>query len=113
MERLLGDATRCGLVVTTLAEELAATEAIDGMARLEAERLCDVGLVITNRVLTPLDAVPDDLPPGPLLDAALLHSGLVAAQQEWRSRLLGVELPMLFGVLTPGEVAARLADVLP
>ena len=69
-----------------------------------------------NRVLPPLRvsartiAEVDD---APVRETAQLHRALYAGQQEWLTQLPpGPHLPYLFGLLTPGEVAAQLADVL-
>ncbi|MDX1691229.1 MAG: hypothetical protein R3290_09435, partial [Acidimicrobiia bacterium] len=61
----------------------------------------------------PVDGdVVDGLPDGPHRRAALLHRGLHAGQRAWIERLPpATELPFLFGLMTPGEVTARLADL--
>ena len=52
-------------------------------------------------------------PPGPERDAGMLHRSLADDQREWLEQLPGHHrLPYYLGVLTTGEVAARLADEL-
>jgi hypothetical protein len=47
----------------------------------------------------------------PWRDAALLHAGLRDSQEKWLGRLPAEpRLPFLFGLHTPAEVAAQLAD---
>ncbi len=113
MRRALGDAATAGLLMVTTLEELPVLETLEALAALDAEHLIDVVGVAANRVLAPLDlgADPAGLPEGPHRDAALLHEHLRAEQEQWASRLGPHDtLPFLFGLLTPGEVAARLAD---
>lgn len=114
MEDLLADDAQSGLVVTTLPDELAVSETLESLERLQSEPLCEVAAVITNRVLEPI--VPDHttLAPGPAREAAEMHSALVESQRQWITKLPpGPRLPYLFGLMTPEEVAARLADALP
>lgn len=103
------------LVLVTLAEELPVSETLEAMAALREEHLAEIGAVVVNRVLPELslddDAI-DALPEGPERAAAELHRGLRASQQSWLERLPGcTRLPYLFGLLTPAEAAARLADI--
>ncbi len=112
MSGLLADADFAALVVVTVPEELPVRETQDALAELAAEPLAAIGAVTVNRLLPAPDVSASDLPPGPHREAALLHAGLFADQREWLAELPGdVRLPYLFGMLTPGEVAARLADV--
>ena len=65
--------------------------------------------IVTNRVLPRLES--DAKGTGPAAEAAILHRSLYRNQQEWIKRLPPArKLPYLFGLLTPGEVAARMAD---
>jgi hypothetical protein len=114
MEDLLANDAEAGLVITTLPEELAVAETLESLERLEADPLSDIAAVITNRVLEPLGADLATLAPGPAREAAEMHTALVEAQREWMTKLPpGPTLPYLFGLMTPEEVAARLADALP
>ncbi len=111
MTGLLADPEFAALVLVTLAEELPVVETMDAVADLEAEPLVALAAVVANRVLDPPPPLPDDLAAGPHRAAAELHAGRHADQQEWLARLPeDARLPYLFGMLTPGEVAARLAD---
>ena len=113
MAELLADPDESGLVVTTLAEELPVIETNEHLAQIDEERTCQLATLIVNGLLPSLDAeAPDD--PGPLRDSAVLHHQLHQGQQRWLGELPdGIQLPYLFGMLTPTEVAARLADELP
>ncbi len=113
MRRALADPATAGLLLVTTLEELPVLETVEALSALEAERLIDGVGIVANRVLAPLGlaADPADVPDGPHRDAALLHEHLLDEQRLWASRLGDHDtLPFLFGLLTPGEVAARLAD---
>jgi anion-transporting ArsA/GET3 family ATPase len=114
MEDLMGDSARTGLVMVTLAEELPTVETAETLKWISGEGLIGVAEVITNRILEPLGArIPADLST-PIGAAAALHDGIFQEQQRWLAQLpdRGRELPYLFGVTGPVEVAERLADVL-
>ncbi len=99
----------------TTAEELPALETRQALGDLAAEPVIDLAALVVNRLLDPLqlDEPLTAVPPGPVRDAALLHTSLVAEQEHWLARLSpDTRLPFLFGLLTPGEIAARLADEL-
>lgn len=114
MRRSLTDPVRSGLVLVATPEELPVTETTQAIADLEAEELVGGHVVVANRVVPDAGLAPADisrLPPGPWHDAAVLHAGVHTAQQQWLEVLPHHgRLPYLFGLLTPGEVAARLAD---
>ena len=96
------------LVITTLAEELPVSETKEAIVELEEAGF--LPNVIVNRLLPP---PPKGEATGPLEDAAQLHRGLYESQQRWRTELPdGPGLPYLFGLHTPPEVAARLAEEL-
>jgi len=115
MRRFLANPERCGLVLVTMPEELPITETVEALHQLSDEPLIDLAEVVANRVLPPLDVpkkVVAGLPPGPMRDAAELHQTLQSQQLYWLDSLgEAVHLPQLFGLLTPGEVAARLTDI--
>ena len=97
------------LVLVTLAEELPTVETQETMALLASENLVAPPTIVTNRVLPRLESEAKGT--GLAAEAATLHRSLYRGQQEWLKRLPpGRQLPYLFGLLTPGEVAARLAD---
>lgn len=109
----LADAATAGLVLVTTAEELPVNETRDAITDLAAEPVIDLAALVVNRVLPPLtlSGPVDSLPPGPHRDAARLHTSLVAEQDEWLSALDDAgTIPFFFGLLTPGEIAARIAD---
>ncbi|MFQ5517922.1 MAG: ArsA family ATPase [Acidimicrobiia bacterium] len=111
MASALADAGRSGLVVAALAEEIPMTETAAAVAALAAEPLIDVAAVVVNRVLAPSTGSPPT-GVGAVAAAARLHNSLRRQQQRWLTAAgPHRELPYLFGMLTPGEVAARLADV--
>ena len=115
MEGILGDPAGSGLVLVAIPEELPVVETLETLDELAAEPAIGVAAIAYNRVLPPLDLGgrdPAGLAAGPHRDAAVLHLGAREAQQEWLQRLpAGPRVPYLFGLLTPGEVAARLADL--
>jgi Mrp family chromosome partitioning ATPase len=97
------------LVLVTLAEELPTVETQETMALLASENLVGPPTIVTNRVLPRLDT--DAKGSGVAAEAAILHRSLYRNQQDWIKRLPPArKLPYLFGLLTPGEVAARMAD---
>lgn len=113
MRDLLADESATGLVVVALPEELPITETLETLGSMAAEPVASIAAVVLNRVLP--DDVPASLlrslPEGHARDAALLHRGLVATQHAWGSRIApSHHLPYLFGLQTPTEVAARLAE---
>jgi anion-transporting ArsA/GET3 family ATPase len=97
------------LVLVTLAEELPTIETQETMALLASENLVEPPTIVTNRVLPRLET--DAKGSGVAAEAAILHRSLYRNQQDWIKRLPPArKLPYLFGLLTPGEVAARMAD---
>jgi anion-transporting ArsA/GET3 family ATPase len=111
LRAVLEDEDHTALVLVTTAEELPVAETVEALASLDRERPAALGCIVVNRVLEAHEAiaVPDS---GPERETADLHAGLVAAQQAWLEHLPdAVHLPYLFGLLTPAEAAARLADV--
>ncbi len=112
MRAALLDPSTSGLVLVVTPEELPVAETVQALDQLADEPVIDVAGITVNRVLPPLDSIDiAALPPGPHADAAMLHTQLVAEQASWLASLpRDVELPYLFGLHTPPEVAARLAD---
>ncbi len=109
----LADPAVAALVLVVTPAELPVTETLETVASLAEDPPIAVAAVVANRVLEPLEVPAEALaavPAGPHRDAALLHLGLAAGQERWLARLPpGPRLPFLFGLLTPGEVAAQLA----
>jgi anion-transporting ArsA/GET3 family ATPase len=109
MRELLLDPVATQLVLVTLPEELPVIETEDTLDYLRDENLIGNHQIIANRVLPELKSAAAGS--GAAGEAAALHRSLFSEQQEWLGRLPpGRTLPYLFGLLTPGEVAARLAD---
>ncbi len=109
----LADTATSGLLLVTTAEELPVVETGETLAALAAEPVIDLVGLVVNRVLDPLVIGTEvaALDGGPHREAAMLHTSLVAEQSEWMEHLPAhTNLPFLFGLLTPGEVSARLAD---
>ena len=97
------------LVLVTLPEELPTVETQETMEVLAAENWVGDPTIVTNRVLPRLES--DAKGSGSAAEAARLHRSLYRNQQDWIKRLPPTrKLPYLFGLLTPGEVAARMAD---
>ncbi len=114
MIELLADPLMSGMLLVTLAEELPVTETREALDWLVEHPVMDHRLVVANRILPPLRATSRQLKeagPGPVREAATLHKALYEEQQRWIGELPpDRQLPFLFGLHTPPEVAARLAD---
>lgn len=115
MADVLADADQSALILVTTPGELPVRETQQALEELGAERLVAVGAVIANRVVPELALTAADLTGfnGPGREAAEHHLALHADQEEsLRSLPIDLRLPYLFGVHTPTEVTAQLADVL-
>jgi len=114
MADFMQDPEQCSLVLVTTPEELPAIEATEALAELEREPVISVAAVLANRVLPGMDVdreVIASLANRPATAAAMHHLGLLEEQREALQALpIDVELPYLFGIHTPTEVAALLAD---
>ncbi|HEY6629700.1 MAG TPA: ArsA-related P-loop ATPase [Acidimicrobiia bacterium] len=109
MRDMLADEETTEMVLVTIPEELPTTETLETLEWLESEKVVATPKLIANRILEELRD--RTTPPGPLGEAAQLHRALWSEQQEWLERLPPeYKLPYLFGVFTPGEVAARMCD---
>jgi anion-transporting ArsA/GET3 family ATPase len=109
MRDMLADEETTEMVLVTIPEELPTTETLETLEWLESEKVVATPKLIANRILEELRD--RSTPPGPLGEAAQLHRALWSEQQEWLERLPPeYKLPYLFGVFTPGEVAARICD---
>jgi anion-transporting ArsA/GET3 family ATPase len=111
MSKVLADPETTRLVLVTLPEEVPTAETLETLDWLDAERVAPPPFVVVNRVLPVLQVATK--PSGIAGEIVELHLTLVEEQQEWLDRLPGdLQLPYLFGVRTPAEVAASLSDVL-
>lgn len=111
MQELLSDADHTRLCLVTLAEELPASETAAMLEWLDTEQVVASYEVVANRLLPELKVASDQLPSGKAGDAARLHLNVWSEQRRWLEVVPPArELPFLFGLFTPAEVAARLAD---
>jgi anion-transporting ArsA/GET3 family ATPase len=109
MRDMLANEAITEMVLVTLAEELPTTETVETLEWLESEKVVPPPRLVANRILDELGDT--STPRGPLGEAAQLHRAVWSEQQEWLQRLPPeYRLPYLFGVFTPGEVAARMCD---
>jgi anion-transporting ArsA/GET3 family ATPase len=109
MRDTLRDPDLTELILITLAEELPVTETEETLHWLEKEDVAAAPTLIANRVLEEL--TDPDTPPGAVGEAAQLHRSLWAEQEQWLAKLpTQHSLPYFFGLFTPGEVAAHMAD---
>ena len=111
MAETLADPKITQVALVTIPEELPATETLETIEWLTSEQLTPPAAVVGNRILKRLndDATPD----GKAGQIASLHRSLWTEQQEWLDRLpVDIAVPYMFGLFTPGEVAAHMADEL-
>lgn len=98
-------------VLVTLPEELPATESMETISWLDREQVVPAPVVIANRVLPELSD--KSTPAGIAGEMATLHRSLHREQLEWLKMLPpDLALPYMFGLFTPGEVAAHMSDEL-
>lgn len=110
MESILLDADSCRLDLVTTPEELPTTETLETLEWIRREQVVGRCDVTANRVLHALETA-GPLPAGRAGDAARLHLSIQNEQAIWLETLPPAHrLPFLFGMMTPTEVAARLAD---
>lgn len=111
MSDTLTDPGTTELLIVTLPEELPTTETIETMAWLDRQEVVPAPRVVANRVLPPIEERTS--PPGIPGDMVQLHRSLWKEQQTWLGKLpTDLQIPFLFGLFTPGEVAARMSDEL-
>ena len=109
MAETLADPSKSQLVLVTLAEELPTAETLGTIDWVERSGVVSRPVVIANRVLEPVTAT--TTPAGPAGDMVTLHRSLVEEQNKWLDKLApDLALPYLFGLFTPGEVAAHISD---
>ena len=111
MTATLADADMTQLAIVTLPEELPTTETLETMRWLEDEHIVPPPVVITNRALPELED--KSSPDGVVGEIANLHRSLWSDQQHWLAHVPpDLTLPYMFGLFTPGEVAAHMSDEL-
>ncbi len=111
MRRTLADDEITGIVMVTLPEELPTTETTETLDWLSRETLLPEPRIVANRVLPEMRDTAT--PEGPIGEIATLHRSVWSEQQLWLRELPPqLELPYMFGLFTPPEVAARMADEL-
>ncbi len=109
MSATLRDPDLTELILLSLPEELPVTETEETLRWLAKEDVVAKATLIANRVLDEL--TDPETPPGPVGEAARLHRSLWSEQQLWLEKLPPDHiLPYFYGLFTPGEVAAHLAD---
>jgi len=111
MSRTLGDPAMTQLILVTLPEELPTTETLETIEWVTSTKVVAGPTVITNRVLEEIRI--RTTPEGTAGEMVALHRSLWSEQQEWLDRLQpDLRLPYMFGLFTPGEVAAHISDEL-
>ncbi len=116
MERTLNDQTVSSVIIVTNPAELPVSETKEAITILRKEHLGPEPIVMMNRVLDASGIEPgqiDELPAGPVRDAASLQTRIEADQATWLDAIdFRVSLPYLAGVFTPHEVSLQLSDVI-
>ncbi|HWB89382.1 MAG TPA: ArsA family ATPase [Acidimicrobiia bacterium] len=110
MAGTLADPDATAMVLVTLPEELPTAETRETIDWVKRSGVVPDPTVIANRVLAP---VTEEGATGIVGDMVALHRSLWAEQQVWLTKLPpDLSLPYLFGLFTPGEVAAHMSDEL-
>ena len=111
MRESLADGSITQLALVNQAEELPTTETTETIEWLAGRDLVAKPLILTNRVLPELKDTAT--PEGPTGEMATLHRSLWSEQRKWLGELShDLLIPYMFGLFTPGEVAARMSDEL-
>lgn len=111
MREALSNPATTQLALVNMPEELPTTETLETIEWLGSQQLVADPVVLTNRVLPELEDA--STPKGPVGEMAMLHRSLWSEQQEWLKRIdEDLQIPYMFGVFTPGEVAAHMSDEL-
>lgn len=109
MRETLADPETTLIALVTLPEELPAMETADALEWLGHADVVPTPMVIANRVLPILEGT--TIPDGVVGEMARLHRALRAEQERWLGHVPPhLTLPFLFGLFTPGEVAANLSE---
>ena len=111
MAETLSDSDTTALILVSLLEELPVTETLETLSWISKNPVIGPPTLIANRVLQPV-APHADLD-GVVADIVATHETLLQRQNSWWE-MLDVDLaaPFMFGLFTPPEVAAHMADVL-
>jgi anion-transporting ArsA/GET3 family ATPase len=116
LERTLNNREVSSVIIVSNPAELPVNETIESIDVLTAEQLGPTPSVIMNRVLDTSGierAHIDELPEGPVRDAASLQTHLEEDQSIWLDTIdFRISLPYLAGVFTPQEVSLQLSDVI-
>lgn len=111
MADTLADPSMTQLILVTLAEELPTTESLETIDWVAKTGVVTEPIVVTNRVLEKVST--GHTPGGPVGDMVTLHRSLTDEQERWLAKLPpDLPVPYLFGLFTPGEVAAHVSDEL-
>ena len=111
MRDALKDPKTTQVILVNQPEELPTTETLETIKWIRTQELVADPLVVTNRVLPELSD--PSTPDGPVGEMAFLHRSLWTEQQEWLKRIAdNLRIPYMFGLFTPGEVAAHMSDEL-
>jgi len=116
MESTLNDPDVSSVIVVANPAELPVNETIEAVEVLTTEHLGPTPTVIMNRVLDASGIDPsqlEELPEGPVREAASLQTHLEADQATWLDAIdFRISLPYLAGVFTPQGVSLQLSDVI-
>ncbi|MEE8489627.1 MAG: ArsA-related P-loop ATPase [Acidimicrobiia bacterium] len=111
MTATLADPAMTQLALVTLPEELPSTETSETIRWLENEHIVPPPVVIANRALPEIRD--ESSPEGMVGEIVDLHRSLWSEQQHWLAQVPpDLTLPYMFGLFTPGEVAAHMSDEL-
>ena len=111
MKDALADPAATELVIVTIAEELPVTETKETLAWLEQQNLVPTPSVVANRVLPHL--ADKTRPSGTVGEMASLHHSIWDDQQSWLREIpQELSIPYMFGLFTPGEVAAHMSETI-
>jgi Mrp family chromosome partitioning ATPase len=111
MADTLGNPALTKLILVTLPEELPTTETMETIEWVARTGVVGPATVITNRVLEKVSV--SSTPQGAVGDMLTLHRSLTEEQERWLTELPpDLTLPYMFGLFTPGEVAAHISDEL-
>jgi anion-transporting ArsA/GET3 family ATPase len=109
MQDTLADPDATLVVMVTIPEELPAMETAETLEWLDGADVVPPPFVIANRVLPSLED--SSTPEGVVGEMAFLHRALRAEQQRWLGLVPpNITVPFLFGLFTPGEVAANVSE---